>query len=234
MPAIGMDSTDATLEAQVFWIRYRKEIIGIILIAVIGVLGFAGYRFYRDRRENAAAAVFASAKSASDFQQVIDRYGDTPSAASAYLLLAEDQRKAGKFSEANSTLQKFIEKFPKHELVSAAWMSIAANWEAMGKQDEAFAAYQQLASSNTMSFNAPFALLAQVRILQSKNRPDEARRLCETIITRYNDSFASAEARRLLRVLKPTASSSPAPAISPSLHPVPPAPSISPPASPKP
>src|SRR5437868_12614384 len=137
MPTARVETGNATLEAQVFWMRYRKQIVALIALALIALIIFGIYRFYSERRQNNAAAMFARSKTAADYQQLLNHYGDTLAAASAYLLLAEEQRKAQQYQEANSTLQTFIEKFPRHELVSSARMAIAGNFEAMGKQDEA-------------------------------------------------------------------------------------------------
>ncbi len=205
MPTADANTTDAALEAQVYWLRYRKEIAGLLVLALVALLAVAAWRFYRERRETAASAAFAEAKTATDYQTVIDRYGDAPAAASAFLLLADEQRKSGQLAEANATLQRFVDKFPRHELVSTARMSMAANLEAMGKLDEAAAAYQQVASVNSGSYNAPLALLAQAQILQEKGRGDDARRLLEALMTQYQQSYAAAQAGQLLRTLKPVA-----------------------------
>ena len=79
-----------------------------------------------------------------------------------------------KYSEANATLVKFLEKFPQHELATTARMAMARNLQAMGKEDEAFATYQQIASANVPGFNAPMALIEQVHILQEKGRTEDA------------------------------------------------------------
>ena len=92
-------------------------------------------------------------------------------------------------------------------------MAMAANLESMGKSDEALAAYQQIATSYANSFNAPLALLSQVYILKGKNKNDEARRICETILTQYRTSFWAGEAMQELRLLKP--SSTPVPVVPP-------------------
>jgi hypothetical protein len=84
-------------------------------------------------------------------------------------------------------------------------MATAANLESLGKQDDALAMYQVIGSLNAGSFNAPQALLAQAQILEAKNRVEEARRVCETIMTKYRDSYAALEAARVLRTLKPAA-----------------------------
>src|SRR5204862_4728046 len=165
-----------------------------------------GYSFYSDRRVAGASALLASARSAQEYQQVIDRYPTTPAAADAYLLLAEAQRDEKKFAEANTTLQAFIAKYPQHELVSTARMAMAANLEALGKTDEALAMYQQIASAYPNSFNAPLALLSQVYILKAKNRNDDARRICETVLTQYRTSIWAGEAMQQLRIVKPRGS----------------------------
>jgi len=81
---------------------------------------------------------------------------------------------------------------------------VAANLESLGKNDEALSTYQRLASEYPQSFNAPLALLAQVPLMKAKNRNDEARRVCETIISQYRDSILANEAmRELISLPKP-------------------------------
>ena len=215
MPIAKELRTDPALEAQVLWFKYRREIAVLLILAIVAIFAIAGYRFYRDRREATAATLFGAAKTPATYEQVINRYGDTAAAAAAYLLLADGQRKQAKYTEANATLVKFLEKFPQHELASTARMAMAANLEAMGKQDEALATYQQIASANAESFNAPMALIEQVHILQEKNRIDDARRLCETIMTQYRDSYAAMEASQLLRTFLKSAKPQTPPIVAP-------------------
>lgn len=211
MPTAPPSSYDAALETRVFWERFKTEIVAALIIVVLAIIGFGAYRFYSDHRAAAASAMLASAKSADAYQQVIANYPNAPAAADAYLLLAAAQRKEKKFADANATLQVFIDKNPNHELVSTAKMAMAANLESMGKDDQALSMYQQIASTYPNSFNAPLALLSQVYLLKPKNQTEEARRLCETILTRYRESFWAGEAAQELRLLKPSAWSEAAP-----------------------
>src|SRR4029077_16411486 len=199
MPVAKELRTNPALEAQVFWYKYRKEIAILLGLAIVAIIALAGYRLYRDRREATAATLFSGAKAPAAYEEVINRYGDTAAAASAYLLLADAERKEEKYSEGNATLLKYLEKFPQHDLASTARMAMAANLEAMGKQDEALATYQQITSANAGSFNAPVAVMWQVQIVQEKNGINEAGRICETIMTQYRDSYAAMEASQLLR-----------------------------------
>jgi TolA-binding protein len=194
---------DVTTETQVFWLRFRKEIVAAIVILLLAGIGFAGYRVYSARRDAAAAESLASAKTAPDYQQVIARYPGTAASATAYLLLADSQRAAKRFAEANSTLETFISKYPDHELVSSARMSIAANLESLGKTDEALAVYQQVVTSFPKGFNAPLALISRVYLLKAKGRKDEALQTCEKLITEYRDSPLAREAMQEMRSLRP-------------------------------
>src|ERR1700756_2994892 len=107
MPTAPPPSRDVPLETRFFWERFKKPITAALIIVLIAVIAFAGYRFYSDRRAAAASALLASAKSAQEYQQVIDRYPSTPAAADAYLLFAQAQRNEKKFVESNATLQAF-------------------------------------------------------------------------------------------------------------------------------
>ncbi len=215
MPIAKEATTDPALEAQFFWYKYRREIAILLGLAVLGIVGVAGYRLYRDRREATAATLFSAAKTPAAYEEVINQHSDTAAAASAYLLLADAQHKDGNYVEANTTLMKFLEKFPRHELATTARMAMAANLQAMGKEDEAFATYQQIASANVPGFNAPMALIEQVHILQEKGKTEDARRICETIMTQYRDSYAAMEASQLLRTFLKTAKPETPPVVAP-------------------
>jgi len=215
MPTVSPSLPDPALESHFFWDRHKKEIVGILVVLVLALAGYAGFRFYSDYQNRSAATLLSSAKTSPEFQKVITQYSGTPAGASAYIFLADEQRKEKKFAEANSTLQTFIAKNPKHELVSTARMAMAANLESLGKRDEALTMYQRIAADNPQGFTAPLALIATVPLLKEKNQIEEARRVCETIKTQYPASVVTMEAEQLLRSLKisePPRSTAPAPA----------------------
>ena len=217
MPTAAPPSYDSVLEVQRFWERFKSWIVAALMVILFAAAGFAGYRFYSDRQAAAAAALLASAKNAQDYLQIIARFPNTPAGADTYLLLAEAQRSEKNYAEANTTLQVFITRNFNHELVSTARMAMAANLESMEKNDEALSTYQQIAATYPNSFNAPLALLSQVYILKALNRDEEARRICETILTRYRESFWAGEAMQQLRLLKP--GRLPEPVVTPTIPP---------------
>jgi predicted negative regulator of RcsB-dependent stress response len=215
---IDSTSADAAVEAQVFWLRFQKEIAAALIVLLLAIAGYAGYRFYSHRQNDAAAELLGKAKTPQEYQEVIERYSGTPAGASAYLLLAEKQRAEKKFAEANKTLQTFTEKYPDHDFVPTAKLAMAANLEALGKNDEALAIYQQVAAKYGNTYNGPLAMISQVPLLKAKGRTDEARRVCEEILTKYRmpgqqaetntrddrlETVWAGEAMRQLRSLKP-------------------------------
>jgi tetratricopeptide (TPR) repeat protein len=220
MPTAPPPSRDVALETRFFWERFKKPIIGAAIVVLLAGIAFTGSRFYSDRRAAAASAALANANTAQEYEKIMARYANTPAAADAYILLAEAQRKERKFAEANKTLETFIAKYPKHELESTAKMAIAGNLDSMGKTVEALAMYQQIASAYPNSYAAPLAMLSQVYILKAKNRNDDARRICETMLTQYRTSFWAGEAMQQLRLLKPITTAAPPPAAVPSAPPM--------------
>ena len=214
MQTAPTSTPDPLLETQVFWDKYKMPIL-LGIAAVLLVIGaVSAYRYFAAQKNAAAAELLSNAKGIEDYQKVIAQYPTSGAAASAYLLLAAQQREKGMFAEANTSLQTFVDKFSDHQLVTTAKMAIAGNLESLGKPDEALEAYRRLAADYPTSFNAPLAMLAQVSLLKQKGQTDEARRVCETVLTQYRDSNAASEATRLLRSLKPAATAAaPAPAL---------------------
>jgi predicted negative regulator of RcsB-dependent stress response len=217
MPTVS--STDPVLERQIFWDRYKRGVIGALLLALLAIAAFGGYRYYSYRRDTAAATLLASAKSPAELQKVITDYPGTTAGGSAHLLLADAQRTEKKFAEANATLQTFLDKYPKHEMAGTARLAMGANLEALGKKDEALTVYQRLAASDPHAFTAPVALFSQIHLLKERHQIEEARRVCETILTQYRESRLAGEVSRQLKMLK--GGTEPTPAVQPPAAPAP-------------
>ncbi|MDQ2919725.1 MAG: tetratricopeptide repeat protein [Verrucomicrobiota bacterium] len=214
------ESIHPVLATQAFWVKYRMEILIGLIVVLVAMAGYGGYRLYIAKRDASAADLLADAKTPADFQKVYAQYPEAPAAATAYLRLADAQKKDGKFAESNATLQTFVRNYPKHELIATAKSAIAGNLESLGKNDEALEMYKRVAAENPRSYIAPLALLAEVPLLKQKDQIDEARRVCETVLTQYRDSYASMEAQRYLRTLKLKTTPAPIATTAPSVTPV--------------
>ena len=220
---------DPLIETQVFWMKYQNAIIIAVVALLVAIAAYGAYRFIGARQEAAAAAMLGAAKTPADYQKVIVEHPGSNAAPTAALLLAAEQRKEGKFAEANTTLQSFIDRHDDHQLVTTAQMAIAANYDSLGRPDDALETYRRIAADHPKSFNAPLAMISQIPLLKAKGQIDEARRVAETVMTQYRDSFASQEAQRYLKSLKPAANAAapaaPAPAAAPAQNAPPVAPS---------
>ena len=203
MPTTQPLTRDPVLDAHVFWVKHQREILIALGLIVAALLAYGSYWLYSERREANAAGSLAGSHDATSYQQVISRYQGTNAAATAYLLLADAQRKEGKYADANSTLQRFLDKHPKHELTASARLAMAANLQSLGKVDEALAQYQRIVAEYPKSYATPLALISQVNILKIKGQPDAARRACETILSEHKNSIWANEAQQQLRTLKP-------------------------------
>ncbi|CAN5517261.1 hypothetical protein BH18VER2_BH18VER2_10670 [soil metagenome] len=213
MATLSQITSNPALETHLFWDQYKTTIIAVAAVLVLCGLAYAGYQIYTAHAAADATASLAAAHSPEEYQKLIERYPGTEPAASAYLLLASQQRAKKNFAEANTTLHKFIDQYPKHQLITTAWMGVAANLESLGKNDEALSTYQRLVTEYPQSFNAPLALLAEVPLLKAKNRTEEARRACETIMSQYRDSIVMNEAvQQLMSLPKPAPVAMPQPA----------------------
>jgi predicted negative regulator of RcsB-dependent stress response len=226
-----LSTTDTAPERDVFWERYKKEVMAVLILALLAVAGYGGYRLYSDRQATAAATMLASARTAADFQKVISNYPTMPAGGSAYLLLADAQKNEKKFSEANATLQTFLDTFPKHELAGTARLAMAGNLEALGKKDEALTTYQRLVSGDPHGFTAPIALFSQIHLFKEKKQIEEARRVCETIKSQYPQSRLVPDAEYQLHLLKVDSPPAPAPAPPPAIAAPPPAAPSAPPSA---
>ena len=101
MATASQIASDPALEANLFWAQYKTTIIAVAAVLVLGGLGYAGYQLYAVRQATDAVASLAAASSPQEYQQVIDRYPGSEPAASAYLLLAAQQRAQKKYADAN-------------------------------------------------------------------------------------------------------------------------------------
>jgi tetratricopeptide (TPR) repeat protein len=229
-----LSTSDPVLERPVLWDLHKRNVMAVLVIALLAVAAYGGYLFYSYRRDMTSANLLAGAKTPAEYQKIITDYSGTAAGGSAYLLLADSQRAEKKYSEANATLQTFLDKYPKHEMVGTARMAMAANLEELGKKDEALALYQQIAASEPKAFTAPVALYSQIHLLKEKNQVAEARRVCETILTQYRESRLAGEVQRQLRLLKgggegPATAPPVAPPPATNVAPAPPPPAAAPP-----
>jgi predicted negative regulator of RcsB-dependent stress response len=225
-------STPATQPPQefdllAFWIQHQKLITRLFIAALLGVVVWGAFLFMDYRRRAGSAEALGSAKTSAEYRKVTADWAGTPAAGTAFVRLAEELRKEGKPAEAAQALREFIDQYRLHPLRIPAAHSLASSLETAGKLDEALVAYQRFGSDNAASTFAPLAFIGQARVLRALGKPEEARKVLESVEQKFQSNPLMREATMLLDELKNPAAlktgGAPRPALPPAPAPPPPA-----------
>ncbi len=187
---------EALLKKQALEQSEVKEVLGFIrkwgksvLVVVVAVCAFflvdRFFKSHRIQKEAAADAALTSARTAADFQAIVDDYGSTPSAPIAMIGLAREKFNAGQIDEADALFSQFLKKYPKHELAEQAELNRIACREAKSQLGDAHLLYGEFEQKHKESHLAPVALLGKARCLEALQEYSEAKRVYEDIVTYY-------------------------------------------------
>ncbi|MEE9369629.1 MAG: tetratricopeptide repeat protein [Pontiella sp.] len=197
----ALENSEVT-EVLNFFQKYAKPtaiiIIGICALVLVNTF----IKNSRVKKEALADSALLRAQSATDYQDILDDYGSTPSAPLALMGLAQESFNLGQIDKADEIYGTFIKKYPKHEMsVQAAFNQITCK-EAKGQFGEAHLLYGEFANKNKASHLAPVALLGKARCLEATDMLAEAKLVYEDIITFYPESGWSRIAESNLSILQ--------------------------------
>jgi len=99
------------------------------------------------------------------YLKIAGQYPDTRAGRRAWLQGAAALFNAGRFADAQSEFQKFLEAHPDGDFSASAALGVAASLEALGKLDSAASAYQRVLSgfsSDIVAVNAAKFALARI------------------------------------------------------------------------
>jgi predicted negative regulator of RcsB-dependent stress response len=204
------------------WIRIA---FGCGVIVVVAVL-ISFYSWQRDQREiNAGKAltqIMLSAprnatgnQQADSFLKIAGDYQGTSAGQRAWLQGAALLFEAGRYADAQTQFQKFLDAHPDSMFAAQAALGVATSLDAQGKTDLAAGAYQRVIgiSSDAMAANSAKYALAQID--ERQNKLTDALKLYEDIVhNNPNSSLASEAGLRAmeLKMKLPSAPPSTAPA----------------------
>ena len=89
-----------------------------------------------------AEAAYAAADSVEGWQAVIHEFPDSIAAGNSYLRIGSKLRDDGKYPESDTAYDSFVHHFPKHPLLVAGYMGLAANAELENHPDKALDDYK--------------------------------------------------------------------------------------------
>lgn len=209
----------------------RKQVIwGAGAVLVVGaVLGFYFWRQHAVLVEASEALSAVEAQlaipggarneSAEAYLKVANEHAGTGAAARALLQGGAVYFAQTKYADAQTQFQRFLREYGDSQYRSQALLGNAACLDALGKADEAAAAYQALAQQ-AGSVVAPQAKFALARIYESQGRLEQAKALYDELARGEGSaSFANeagVKAEELRQKLpKPPPVVSPAPVVLP-------------------
>jgi predicted negative regulator of RcsB-dependent stress response len=122
----------------------------------------------------------------------------------------------GKYPEAQTQFQKFLDKYPDNFFTPQAMLGVAASLDAQGKTDLAFSAYQRAAGQSADQSVVAAAKLGLAQIDEAQGKIADALKLYTDVARAYPNSSTGSEAGRRaleLKIKSPTATVAPAPAV---------------------
>lgn len=186
------DST--RLIEMVAWVEENKKpiLIGVAAVAVL-ISALAIHRWNRNQAEiKAGAALFGLEKpfergaeskgpAAQAYLELATTYRGTSAGAQATLLGAEVLFKEGKYAEAKTRFESFLQGNPNHSLAALAVFGVAASQDALGKTNEALAAYQDVVTRYPNSAVFGQAKLSIASLYEARNEPAQALKIYEEL-----------------------------------------------------
>ena len=212
--------------------------IGVGIVVVVGVVG--GFIAWRSNAQEAAASEAMSTASlppiftghqsysADQFLQVANQYPSSLAGMRALLVAAGTLFVAEKYDQAKPLFDRFAREHRESPLMGEALLGSAACLDAMGKKEEALAAYKNLVDHHGGDTVAPQAKFALARMYEEQNKLDLARSYFEDVARDPYSSIGSEAGMRLEELKKKMPPPAPVPS------PVAPAPTTTSPVTPGP
>lgn len=178
----------------------KTIVIGTGIFAAVFFV-FSYYSYSLKQKEIAAgralSAVIVSASGGQQPDAYLKIAGDYPATIAGQRALMDAGAAlftTGKFSEAQTQFQKFLDTYPDNSLTPQALLGVAASLEAQGKTDLAISAYQRAAGQTANISVTASAKFAIARIYDTQGKSAEAMKLYEEVARAYPNSSMSNEA----------------------------------------
>ncbi len=148
--------------------KFKKIIIGFLLMTVVIALGYWGWFTYQNQHEEKAFQALSLLKENQEYEKFVKNYSGTVASQIAFINLAEEEWKQGHFLQAREMYEKILKSSTR-----GAFSSLLENrigecllWE--GKIAEAEAVFNRLAKDEKSSFLSTVVQINLGRCLFSK------------------------------------------------------------------
>jgi TolA-binding protein len=202
-----------------------KRLAFVAAFIIIAIFVFSFYSYRQSQREIAAGHALTQVSVSNTGGELADAclkvaadYSGTVAGQRALLQGATALFTSGKYADAQTQFQKFLDAYPDNFLAPQAALGVAASLDAQGKTDLAVSAYQHAAGQSSDGNVVASAKFALARLEEVRGKLAEASKLYEEVARSYPNSSIGNEAglRAMeLKIKSPVASGAPATAAAP-------------------
>lgn len=165
----------------------QKLVFGGAIAIFLGVLGYVGYTSYAKMAAANTGKALVEADNAESLEKVLNDYPNTPTAASAAILLAE-QLTSTEPDRAAEKLKLVIDQYPDSATAPIAATKLGLSLLKAGKLDEAKAQLSAVIDMKHADYIIPAAKIALADIAQQQGDIDLAKQLYNEVITAGRES----------------------------------------------
>ena len=122
---------------------------------IVTLLGGSIYFGLQAVKAQKAEAAYAGADSIEGWRAVIREFPDSIAAGNSFLRIGSKLREDNKYSESDTAYDSFVHRFPKHPLLVAGYMGLAANAELENHPDKALDEYKEVATAIQQFVSGP-------------------------------------------------------------------------------
>lgn len=201
------------------WKRLAYGAAGVAIAALI----FSYYSYRRNQTEINAGQALTQVMVSDNGGELADAclkiaadYPGTRAGQRAQLAAATSLFTTGKYADAQTQFQKYLDTYPQSFFEPQAMLGVAASLDALGKTNLAFTAYQRAAGQAVNQNVVAAAKLGLARIDEAQGKLADALKLYSDVARTYPNTSTGSEAGRRALELKtksPTTTVAPAPAV---------------------
>ena len=193
--------------------RNQKVLIAVGIVAALGIGTAVVIRGIEEGARKDGGMDLVAASDLASLQDVVKNHAKTPSAASAAVLLSDEQWDSGQQSAAIETLQQEISNNPDHPATIPARARLGARLIEQGDLDQAGQTLNSIVDDPNAGYLAPYALARLADIAKAQGKNEEAADLLEEAAGYEGSAFGTniGERQRFADFQMPTEIDPPAP-----------------------
>ncbi|MFU8779840.1 MAG: tetratricopeptide repeat protein [Kiritimatiellia bacterium] len=171
--------------------KHSSTALTVILIIAVVAIGAWSVMQRQTQRKQEAGMLLASAQTTTQFEDILNRFPKSEAAPIALLSLAKLHYDMGRYSDALTQYETFLEKWADHSLAPTATLGRLFAREAIGTPEQiqqAKEGFRTFAETNPGHYLYPQARLGEARCKQNLGMLEEARSVYQHFLATYPES----------------------------------------------